>query len=400
MVASYRSASRKLLAALLLTALPALLATRVALGATSWTFVGLDREYVAALVVDASHPESMWAGLIGSYGSSSGVWLSNDSGATWQNVNVGLGDPHRPPDVLSLAIDPASPLNLYAGTAEDGVYKSPDGGGHWVLARDGMAAGIVRIAALQVDPKSPQTIYAATGSQGIYKSTDGAGEWTPQNDGLPDTDLNIAALAIDPQHPQTLYAATSSHGVFRSTDGGGSWSAVNDGLGTLIETEQISALTIDPNAPQTLYLAFDLSGVFKTTNGGTKWNAASNGLPTDDQVFSVFLALGIDNDNSNAVYAGGSFQSETAFSTDDAGAQWSSAGFDSASIDGFVNDPAVAHRLFATTSNGIFAVQPASSASRGGGCNAAADKGAPATGLLAASLLSICCLRLGRRLRR
>ncbi len=133
------SITRHRLAVVLAIATLLLLGGRTApASADTWTFVGLDRENVATLVVDSSYPQ-MWAGLIGHFGSSSGVWYSNDGGVEWQQANLGLGDPHRPPDVLALAMEPAAPstpVTLYAGTAEDGVYKTPNGA-EWFAAREG-----------------------------------------------------------------------------------------------------------------------------------------------------------------------------------------------------------------------------------------------------------------------
>ena len=72
--------------------------------------------------------------------------------------------------------------------------------------------------ALAINPATPATLYAGTYSSGVFKSTDSGGSWA--NTGL--TRLNISALAIDPTTPTTLYAGTYPGGVFKSTDSGGS----------------------------------------------------------------------------------------------------------------------------------------------------------------------------------
>ena len=83
------------------------------------------------------------------------------------------------------------------------------------------------IYALAIDPATPTTLYAGTGG-GVFKSTNGGGNWSAVNTGL--TNTNVYALAIDPATPTTLYAGTHDGGVFKSTNGGGNWSAVNTGL--------------------------------------------------------------------------------------------------------------------------------------------------------------------------
>jgi photosystem II stability/assembly factor-like uncharacterized protein len=117
------------------------------------------------------------------------------------------------------------------------------------------------IYALAIDPATPQTIYAGTGS-GVYTSTNGGTTWNAMSSGLPTT--LVSTLAIDPATPQTIYAGTVGDGVFKSTNGGTSWAAVNSG----VSSTNPSALAIDPTTPQTVYAGTG-GGVFKSTNGGT-----------------------------------------------------------------------------------------------------------------------------------
>jgi hypothetical protein len=80
---------------------------------------------------------------------------------------------------------------------------------------------------LAINPVTSQTIYAGTSDNGIFKSTDGGGSWVPVNSGL--TYTYILSLAIDPLTPQTIYAVTNG-GVFKSTDGGGTPSTPSGSL--------------------------------------------------------------------------------------------------------------------------------------------------------------------------
>ena len=84
------------------------------------------------------------------------------------------------------------------------------------------------ITTLAIDPATPTTLYAGTNSDGMFKSTNGGGNWSAVNTGL--TATGVHTLAIDPTTPTTLYAGTYGGGVFKSTNGGGNWSAVNTGL--------------------------------------------------------------------------------------------------------------------------------------------------------------------------
>src|SRR5437879_12677904 len=59
------------------------------------------------------------AGTIGS-----GLWLSADGGESWRRVMKGLWSESR---VFGLSVHPHEPRTVFAG-ADDGIYKSSDGG--------------------------------------------------------------------------------------------------------------------------------------------------------------------------------------------------------------------------------------------------------------------------------
>jgi photosystem II stability/assembly factor-like uncharacterized protein len=91
------------------------------------------------------------------------------------------------------------------------VFKSTDGGGHWSAVNTGLT--ITDVVALAIDPATPTTLYAGTFG-GVFKSTDGGTNWSAVNTGL--TNTYVVALAIDPATPTTLYAGTNGGGVFKS----------------------------------------------------------------------------------------------------------------------------------------------------------------------------------------
>ncbi len=81
------------------------------------------------------------------------------------------------------------------------------------------------VSSLAIDPATPTILYAGTNSGGVFKSTDGGG-LDPMNDGL--TNTFVSSLAIDPETSTTLYAGTypppftgPPGGVFKSSNGGG-----------------------------------------------------------------------------------------------------------------------------------------------------------------------------------
>ncbi|MCX6063052.1 MAG: stalk domain-containing protein [Caldiserica bacterium] len=207
---------------------------------TTWTAVntGLTDAWVTSLAINPATPSTLYAGTEG------GICRSTDSGTTWTVVNSGLNGA-----VLSLAINPLTSATLYSGT-DDGIFRSTDGGDHW--SATGLT-GQGGVRSLAINPATPTTLYAGTNGGGVFRSTDGGDHWTA-------TGLNgmVLSLAINPLTPVTLYAGTWGGGVFRSTDSGANWAAVNTGL-TLTN---VLSLSIKPLTPATLYAGTD-DGVFQ-----------------------------------------------------------------------------------------------------------------------------------------
>ncbi len=75
-----------------------------------------------------------------------GIWFSTDGGANWEYLSQ---QPTTGP-VWSLAFAPVAPYPLYAGTLEDGLWRSLDGGQTWAVA-NGLAQGNIRSLATTSD---------------------------------------------------------------------------------------------------------------------------------------------------------------------------------------------------------------------------------------------------------
>jgi WD40 repeat protein/photosystem II stability/assembly factor-like uncharacterized protein len=301
--------------------------------ADHWTAVSSG---LTCLAIDPAEPTTLYAGTSVDAGTSfGGVFRSTDGAEHWSVVNTGLNATH----VEDLAIDPASPTTLYVGTYRSGVFKSTDGGGHWSTANTGLNADIVE--ALVIDPTVTTTLYAGTYQGGVFKSTDGAEHWSAANDGLPVAD--IQALAISPVTPTRIYVGTYLGGVFRSSDGGGHWSAANSGL----DGTNVTSLAIDPSMPTTLYAGTFDGGVFKSTDGGEHWSVVSAGL-TDVRV----EALAIDPSMPTTLYAG-TFDGGV-FKSTDGGAHWRAVntGLTAGPVRALAIDQATPGTLYAATWRG------------------------------------------------
>jgi len=279
-------------------------------GGASWdaSSTGLQSVVVSALAVDPRNPSQIYAGT------SRGVARSTDTGDTWSTeisalpTGNGLAPAIAVSSVLSLAIDPVGPTNIYAGTSQ-GLFKSFDAGKRWLLSSPGFE--LVTTRTIAIDPTTPVILYAG-GDLGVYKSTNAAATWNSVNNSL--GNIFVRALAVDPLTSTTIYAATAG-GVYRTTTSGDFWFGFNLGLTSALTF----ALAIDPVTPATVYVGTE-DGVFKSVNSATNWSAMNVGLTTTNALTRV-SALAIDPLTPTTIYAG---TSRGLFKSIDAGASWNS----------------------------------------------------------------------------
>ena len=131
--------------------------------------------------------------------------------------------------MISMALDPAYPATVYAGTKGDAVYKSYDGGQRWVSQRAGLDDVTVSSVVNQFvfDPADNTHLFAAT-TMGVFETRNGGDSWTKRMEGMKEV-LMVVTLGMDPTRPAILYAGTSG-GVYKTVDEAGHWEKVNNGL--------------------------------------------------------------------------------------------------------------------------------------------------------------------------
>jgi len=257
--------------------------------------------------------------------------------------------------IAAVAGIPGDASTYYAGAASGGVWKSVDGGNHFVPVFDKQPAAA--IGALAVSPSNPSIVWAGTGEawvirdsdvmgNGIYKSSDAGKTWT--NVGLPETG-RIGRIIVHPTNPEIVFACAlgratgpqAERGVFRTTDGGQHWERVlfaNENVGC-------SGLSMDPRNPLTLFAGMwqvELhtwaefsggpgSGVYVSRDGGTKWNRIEeHGLP---KAPLGKIDVAVAPTNSNRVYALIQTKDQgSVWRSDDAGEHWKAVNYQRALI--------------------------------------------------------------------
>ncbi len=218
-----------------------------------------------------------------------GVYKTVDAGKTWtyaglRDTHTTMGlviDPHDPDVVYA-----ASMGHVFVPDPHRGVFKTTDGGKTWkkVLFVDDRT-GVVDLV---MDPKDPQVLYAATWQayrtpwklssggpgSGIYKTTDGGAHWVDitGHEGLPKgTTLGKIGVAVAASEPNVVYALIEARGkaggVYRSNDAGATWRQVNHNWKLRQRPFYFMAIFADPTDPNTVYVPTDDS-MFVSRDGG------------------------------------------------------------------------------------------------------------------------------------
>jgi len=216
---------------------------------------------------------------------------------------------------------------IYVAYATSGVWKTDDLGATWQSIFDDQPTS--SIGDVAVAPSNPDVVWVGTGEAnlfrasmpgvGVYKSSDGGRTFT--HSGLADTHT-IPRILVHPTNPDIVYVAASGHawtenemrGVFKTTDGGRTWAKV---LYSSPSTGAID-LVMDPSDANTLYAATwqrtrrkwsdprvepgsTESGLWKTTDGGKTWNPINEGLPAAQ--FRGRLGIDVARSNPSVLYA-------------------------------------------------------------------------------------------------
>jgi hypothetical protein len=221
--------------------------------------------------------------------------------------------------VSAIAVHPTNPEIVYLGTAQGGLYRSPNGGTTWTPLMD--SALTLAIGAIAISPSDPTTIYVGTGEStlcnsgcfigvGVYRITN-ADTNPVLSDALNKNVANadvftgraISEILVHPTDPNTIFVGTTSGiagigasttgltlpflGVYRSTNA----MSANPTFQLLdigISERSVTDLVMEPDNPNHIY-----AGVLgDATTGGGGVYATSNALgstPTWTQVLATAL---------------------------------------------------------------------------------------------------------------
>jgi len=294
----------------------------------------------AAVSAIAIHPTNSQIVYVGT---SKHIRKSRDGGETWALSDTGLGGVR----VISLAINPKFPAQIFAGTFGEAVWKSWDGGQHWVPDNIGLKGHIAIVSSIIFDPQLPETMYLGA-TVGVYKRDDLKSEWMERVEGM--ESVYTVPLIADPNRPETLYAGTSG-GVYKSVDRAEHWKAINNGLavdavgGAL--SHGVNAIVLHPTEPDTLYIG-TTRGFFASHDGGAHWTQNQTIPP------GSVSAVVVNPVNPAILYAGGADIGMV--KSLDGGATWTAGntGLTNSAIRALALDPKQPETLYAGTNGGLF----------------------------------------------
>lgn len=199
---------------------------------------GGERPGLSSVLIDPNDPSHITVGV-----SCAGVWVSNDTGATWRNVGEGFCNEYMPPDqqgepiaqdIHQLAMCKTAPSVIWC-QHHSGIYRSEDGGENWQSLDAAQPSGFgFAVVAHPTDPDVAWFVPAIKDEQRypfdaklvVTRAVDGGRRFDVLRSGLPQQhayDLVYRhALAID-DTATTLAFGSTCGGLWVSDDAGEAW---------------------------------------------------------------------------------------------------------------------------------------------------------------------------------
>jgi photosystem II stability/assembly factor-like uncharacterized protein len=190
---------------------------------------GIDCQTIDALLVDAAHPQTLYARAttyVQARTRCVGAFRSTDGAATWSHADAGL-----PLTITNPFAHPLGPMTVSRGgtlllalNADDrsfaGLRRSSDGGVNWTTVAVPAAAHAYDLAADGADDK---LLYLLTDS-GVFSSSNGGDSWQLS---LPLTATGGQLLAA-PARGHVF--VTDGQSIYETSDAGALWTRISDTL--------------------------------------------------------------------------------------------------------------------------------------------------------------------------
>lgn len=238
------------------------------------------------VVIDWRDPRRIYAAT-----SRAGVFLSDDRGQTWCEINEGI----TYKEAWSLVQHPTTG-ELVLGTGPSSVFKSDDGGDSWTDCEQlrtlpetidwsfPQPPHVSHVKGLALCAQDPNLIFGAVEEGWIVRSKDGGKSWQNIREG---TEFDSHSVAVMPDNPAVVIA-TSGKWFYKSVDGGDHFTKRDTGL----DRRYMAQVAYHPSRPQVFLTAAAAvpppfwrrpegadTGFYRSADQGESWQRLSGGLP-------------------------------------------------------------------------------------------------------------------------
>ncbi len=262
-----------------------------------------------------SEPGVWWAGT-----SPPGMFVSNDDGVSWENVDGfnehAMYDKWVPKDagtpdgalLNQIVIDPRDARHMYIATSTGGVFESLDRARNWRALNKNVEANFnpnpypeygQDAHYIALAPTNPDRIWQQNHC-GIYRLDRPAEKWERIGNAMPQEvgDIGFTIIAhpresdtawVFPMDGTSVWPRTSPDGkpaVYRTRDAGARWERQDKGFPKKQGwfTVKRQAFCGDAGKPAGLYLGTTGGEVWASTNEGGRWTQIAAHLP---EIYSV-----------------------------------------------------------------------------------------------------------------
>jgi len=230
--------------------------------------------------------------------------------------------------VRAIVFDPRDARKAFAGTASGGLWITTDSGATWNPHFDFLPN--LSITTIVVDPLAPDTMYLGTGEAsaglvgvGVFKSVDAGRTWQYLTATNPDANGDwrfVNRLAIHPSDPRILLAGVTSvagntGGIYRSADGGATWSRA--------AAFKAPDVAFDPFNPNNAVAGLDDGTIAFSRNAGLTWTKTAALVATPSGRGNTARAeIAFARSQPGTVFASVDNEKGEVWRSDDSGGTW------------------------------------------------------------------------------
>ncbi|GEM_PF-3122155 len=176
-----------------------------------------------------------------------GIFVSSDSGVSWQTANNGIGFA----DISALY---HNDNYVFASSQEKGVFRSSNNGSSWQLANSGLSDYRISLFI-----RAGKWLFASLSYGGVYRTSNNGTSWSPVKSGI--SEISSTFLSVC---DTTLFTGSDWNGMFRSTNYGSSWSKL-----TVVSED--NAVHCVHSIGSRVFTSTDY-GVYYSTDNGSVWH--------------------------------------------------------------------------------------------------------------------------------